>query len=88
MSLSMPPEIRRLVRQAAISTAAYQRDKLDDSAWVVRAVCEKLQREWESLGIGGPLPGGVEALSSRGLDWTPVGRVAAFGVDMVRAEGS
>jgi hypothetical protein len=67
MNVSMPVEIRHLVKQAAISTAAHQRDSLDDSAWVVRAVCEKLQREWECLGIGRPLPDLVRELSSHTL---------------------
>lgn len=63
----MPAEIRQLVKQAAISTAALQRDSLDDSAWIVRAVCEKLSREWDLLDLGRPLPDVVRALSGHGL---------------------
>jgi hypothetical protein len=51
MNVSMPSEVRHLVKQAAISTAALERNGVDDSAWIVRAVCEKLQREWEVLGL-------------------------------------
>lgn len=61
MNLSMPAEIRRLVRQAAISTAAIERKSVDDSAWIVRAVSEKLMREWETLALG-EVPDLVRAL--------------------------
>jgi hypothetical protein len=67
MNVSMPAEIRELVKQAAISTAARQRDSLDDSAWIVRAVCEKLSREWDCLDLGRPLPELVRVLSGHGL---------------------
>jgi hypothetical protein len=65
MNVSMPPEIRQLVRQGAISTAALERQSLDDSAWIVRAVCEKLAREWSRLDVGGPMPDIVRHLGSR-----------------------
>jgi hypothetical protein len=79
MNLSIPTDIRRLVTQAALSTAAAERAGLDDSAWIVRAVCEKLQREWQSLGTGRPMPELVRALSRRGLAGTaePVAGSAA-----------
>ena len=63
----MPLEIRQLVRQGAISTAALERESLDDSAWIVRAVCEKLAREWSRLDVGGPMPDIVRHLGSRPL---------------------
>jgi hypothetical protein len=65
MNVSMPREVRGLVRQAAISTAAVEREGVDDSAWIVRAICEKLQRDWESLGLGQPMPEAVRRLASR-----------------------
>jgi hypothetical protein len=67
MNLSMPAEIRHLVKQAAISTAALERDSVDDSAWVVRAVSEKLVREWECLDLGEPVPELVRVLARHGL---------------------
>lgn len=65
MNVSMPQEVRGLVRQAAISTAAVERESVDDSAWIVRAICEKLQREWECLGLSQPMPEAVRRLASR-----------------------
>jgi len=65
MNVSMPQEVRGLVRQAAISTAAVERESVDDSAWIVRAIAEKLQREWECLGLGQPMPEAVRRLASR-----------------------
>lgn len=65
MNVSMPPEIRQLVKQGAISTAALERESVDDSAWIVRAVCEKLIREWDSLELGGPVPELVRELASK-----------------------
>ena len=65
MNVSMPQDVRGLVRQAAISTAAMERESVDDSAWIVRAICEKLQREWESLGLGHPMPESIRRLASR-----------------------
>ena len=65
MNVSMPRDVRGLVRQAAISTAAMERESVDDSAWIVRAICEKLQREWEFLGLGQPMPEAVRRLASR-----------------------
>jgi hypothetical protein len=67
MNLSMPAEIRHLVKQAAISTAALERESVDDSAWVVRAVSEKLLREWDRLGLGEPVPELVRVLARYGL---------------------
>jgi hypothetical protein len=67
MNVSMPPEIRRLVRQGAISTAAVERTGIDDSSWVVRAIAEKLVREWDHLGVPEPLPDGVQHLAASGL---------------------
>ena len=65
MNVSMPPEIRQLVRQGAISTAALERESVDNSEWIVRAVCEKLVREWDSLHFGAPVPDVVRELASR-----------------------
>lgn len=65
MNVSMPQDVRGLVRQAAISTAAMERASVDDSAWIVRAICEKLQREWECLGLGQQLPESVQRIASR-----------------------
>ena len=65
MNVSMPQEVRGLVRQAAISTAAMERESVDDSEWIVRAICEKLQREWESMDVGHPLPELVRRLGAR-----------------------
>jgi hypothetical protein len=65
MNVSMPQDVRGLVRQAAISTAAMERESVDDSAWIVRAICEKLLREWECLGLGQPIPDGVRRLAVR-----------------------
>lgn len=65
MNVSMPQEVRGLVRQAAISTAAMERESVDDSAWIVRAIAEKLQREWDCLSLGEPLPEAVRRLASR-----------------------
>jgi hypothetical protein len=65
MNVSMPSEIRQLVKQGAISTAALERESIDDSAWIVRAVCEKLLREWDSLGLGEPVPELVRELASQ-----------------------
>lgn len=65
MNVSMPQDVRGLVRQAAISTAAMERESVDDSAWIVRAICEKLQREWECLGLGDPMPDAVHRHASR-----------------------
>jgi len=70
MNVSMPQEVRGLVRQAAISTAAMERESVDDSAWIVRAICEKLQREWDCLGLGQPLPEPVRRLASRSRSGT------------------
>ncbi len=67
MNVSMPAEIRRLVKQGAISTAALERDTLDDSAWIVRAVCEKLVREWRVLELPEPIPDWVRALAENAL---------------------
>lgn len=67
MNVSMPPEIRRLVRQGAISTAAVERTGIDDSRWVVRAIAEKLVREWDHLGVPEPLPDAVQHLAASGL---------------------
>lgn len=67
MNVSMPAEIRRLVKEGAISTAALERESLDDSAWIVRAVCEKLAREWDSLGLREPVPDLVLDLGGRSL---------------------
>lgn len=67
MNVSMPAEIRHLVKQGAISTAALERDTLDDSAWIVRAVCEKLLREWELLEFHAPVPEMVRALAENAL---------------------
>jgi hypothetical protein len=67
MNVSMPAEIRRLVKEGAISTAALERESLDDSAWIVRAVCEKLAREWDSLGLREPVPELVLELGGRSL---------------------
>jgi hypothetical protein len=67
MNVSMPAEIRRLVKEGAISTAALERESLDDSSWIVRAVCEKLAREWESLGLREPVPDVVLDLGGRSL---------------------
>lgn len=71
MNVSMPAEIRQLVKQGAISTAALERDTLDDSAWIVRAVCEKLVREWDQLDLAGPMPELVRLLGSRPLRRLP-----------------
>lgn len=65
MNVSIPPEIRHLVKQGAISTAALERESVDDSAWIVRAVCEKLVRKWDSLHLGAPVPDLVRDLASR-----------------------
>lgn len=65
MNVSMPPEIRQLIKQGAISTAALERESVDDSAWIVRAVCEKLVREWDSLHLGVGVPELVHDLASR-----------------------
>lgn len=65
MNVSMPPEIRHLVHQGAISTAALERESVDDSAWIVRAVAEKLVREWDSLHMGVGVPDVVRDLASR-----------------------
>ena len=65
MNVSMPPEIRQLIKQGAISTAALERESVDDSAWIVRAVCEKLVREWDSLHLGVGVPETVHDLASR-----------------------
>ena len=65
MNVSMPPEIRQLIKQGAISTAALERESVDDSGWIVRAVCEKLVREWDSLHLGVGVPELVSALGSR-----------------------
>ena len=67
MNVSMPAEIRHLVTQGAISTAALERRSLDDSSWILRAVCEKLVREWDSLSLGQPVPDAVRRLAGRGL---------------------
>jgi hypothetical protein len=67
MNVSMPQEVRGLVRQAAISTAAMERESVDDSAWIVRAICEKLQREWEALGLDQQLPESVQRIATRRL---------------------
>ena len=67
MNVSMPAEIRRLIKEGAISTAALERESLDDSAWIVRAVCEKLAREWDSLGLREPVPDVVLDLGGRAL---------------------
>jgi hypothetical protein len=67
MNVSMPAEIRHLVTQGAISTAALERRSLDDSSWILRAVCEKLVREWDSLSLGQPVPDAVRRLAERGL---------------------
>lgn len=66
MNVSIPPEVRQWVKQAAISTAALERESVDDSAWIVRAVCEKLHREWEALGLGPAIPGQVRDLARFG----------------------
>lgn len=84
MNLSMPAEIRHLVRQAAISTAALERESVDDSTWVVRAVSEKLVREWDSLDLGEPVPELVRGLARYGL--APAASRPALGFD-VRASG-
>ncbi len=65
MNVSMPREVRGLVRQAAISTAAMEREVVDDSSWIVRAICEKLHREWESLNLGHPVPEAVHRVALR-----------------------
>jgi hypothetical protein len=78
MNVSMPQEVRGLVRQAAISTAAMERESVDDSAWIVRAICEKLQREWDSLGLGQQPPESVQRIATRplrALQLLRVGRV-------------
>jgi hypothetical protein len=67
MNVSMPAEIRHLVKQGAISTAALERETLDDSAWVVRAICEKLAREWDVLEFRAPVPELVRALAASSL---------------------
>jgi hypothetical protein len=67
MNVSMPAEIRHLVKQGAISTAALERETLDDSAWIVRAVCEKLAREWDVLEFRAPVPDLVLALAANSL---------------------
>jgi hypothetical protein len=67
MNVSMPAEIRHLVTQGAISTAAMERRSLDDSSWILRAVCEKLVREWDSLNLGQPVPDVVRRRAGRGL---------------------
>lgn len=73
MNVSMPAEIRRLIKEGAISTAALERESLDDSAWIVRAVCEKLAREWDSLGLREPVPELVLDLGGRSLAAAPAG---------------
>ena len=67
MNVSMPAEIRDLVTQGAISTAALERRSLDDSSWILRAVCEKLVREWDSLNLGPQVPDVVRRLSGRSV---------------------
>lgn len=64
MNVSMPREVRGLVRQAAISAAALERANVDDSAWIVRAICEKLGREWDGLGLDEALPESVRRLGA------------------------
>jgi hypothetical protein len=80
MNVSMPAEIRHLVKQGAISTAALERETLDDSAWIVRAVCEKLVREWDVLDFQAPMPELVRALAanSLGADEGTCGGAAVF----------
>ena len=48
---------------AAVDTSSTE--SVDDSAWIVRAVCEKLVREWDSLHLGAPVPDLVRELASR-----------------------
>jgi hypothetical protein len=67
MNVSIPRELRELVRQAAISTAAVERRSVDDSAWIVRAVAEKLLREWDRLGLGAAVPETVRRLAATAL---------------------
>lgn len=64
----MPSEVRHLVKLAAISTAALERNGVDDSAWIVRAVCEKLQREWEVLGLDEELRELATSFAGNGLE--------------------
>lgn len=64
MNVSMPAVIRGLVKQGAISTAALERDSVDASAWVIRAICEKLVREWAVLEFPEPIPDEVRALAA------------------------
>lgn len=56
-----------MVTEAALTTAADERAALDDSAWIVRAVCEKLQREWERVGTGRPVPDLVRVRARHGM---------------------
>ena len=67
MNVSMPAEIRHLVTQGAISTAALERHSLDDTSWILRAVCEKLVREWDNLNLGPQVPDVVRRLAGRGV---------------------
>lgn len=66
MNVSMPAAIRRLVKQGAISTAALERDSVDASAYVIRAICEKLVREWAVLEFPEPIPDEVRELAGSG----------------------
>lgn len=59
MNVSIPTDVREAVRQAARSTAARERAPVDASAWIVRALTEKLAREWDALGLPGPPPEAV-----------------------------
>lgn len=79
MNVSMPVEVRRLVTQAAISTAARERRGVDDSAWVVRAVLEKLEREGRALGLGEAVSDAVRSLARGGAAAGRAARDAAGG---------
>lgn len=59
MNVSIPTDVRDAVRQAARSTAARERAPVDASAWIVRALAEKLAREWDALALPGPRPEAV-----------------------------
>jgi hypothetical protein len=98
MNVSMPAEIRHLVTQGAISTAALERRSLDDSSWILRAVCEKLAREWDSLNLSQPVPDVVRRRAGRGLslaalesggvlDGPRAGRPARAGVEVCASVG-
>jgi hypothetical protein len=51
MNLSIPAAVRALVRVAAVRAGAAEGAPIDESAWVVRAVREKLERDGEALGL-------------------------------------